>query len=182
MAGPYAKAALDRRERAPTRDQQTRRRLHPATIHWVTRDLRSADGRAAVPAQGENRARPPAPFRKPTTNVRLSSSDYSSRLDAHTGMIDAGHRPDLPPRFRSPSQSQSSPPGCCYAAFHRVPWACSAQATRANLLATATVTTLKARRLSRTLPTFGLISLKRPDVGRNCGHVICRFGLILCTA
>jgi Swt1-like HEPN/Protein of unknown function (DUF499) len=42
---------------------------------WVIgRDLRPAKGRVAVPTPGENRARPPAPFRKPTMSVRLSSS------------------------------------------------------------------------------------------------------------
>src|SRR5947207_7494003 len=31
----------------------------------------------AVPTRGENRARPPALLRKPTTNVRLSPSSYN---------------------------------------------------------------------------------------------------------
>src|SRR5262249_221111 len=44
---------------------------------WVIRGLRPcAGGRVAVPARGENRAPPPAPLRKPTPLVRLSSSYY----------------------------------------------------------------------------------------------------------
>jgi transposase len=57
----------------------------------------------AVPTRGENRARPPAPLRKPTTTVRLNSSSYScavpeparaivevlgSQLNAISGRID----------------------------------------------------------------------------------------------
>src|SRR5204862_3124365 len=35
------------------------------------------EGRARSPTRGENRARPPALLRKPTTNVRLSPSSYN---------------------------------------------------------------------------------------------------------
>jgi tetratricopeptide (TPR) repeat protein len=42
-------------------------------------------GRVAVPARGENRAPPPAPLRKPTTIVRLSSSYYTYTLFFLTG-------------------------------------------------------------------------------------------------
>src|SRR5437016_11429613 len=43
------------------------------------------EGRARSPTRGENRARPPALLRKPTTNVRLSPSSYRSRpLDGPT--------------------------------------------------------------------------------------------------
>src|SRR6516164_11239770 len=45
--------------------------------HFVV-SVPCAGGRVAVPARGENRAPPPAPLRKPTTIVRLSSSYYNS--------------------------------------------------------------------------------------------------------
>src|SRR6516164_6086589 len=58
--------------------------------HFVV-SVPCAGGRVAVPACGENRAPPPAPLRKPTTIVRLSSSYYKSkRLTAMQGVIAHG--------------------------------------------------------------------------------------------
>src|SRR5207237_5448292 len=49
----------------------------------------------AVPTRGENRARPPALLRKPTTNVRLSPSSYRSWKRAQT--LDSKQRPESCP-------------------------------------------------------------------------------------
>src|SRR5262245_27546307 len=64
-----------------------------------------AEGRVAVPARGENRAPPSAPFRKPTTNVRLSSSYYrstdhgsSEQLLASAHRSSCRRRSEEPPR------------------------------------------------------------------------------------
>src|SRR5207237_1023339 len=57
------------------------------------RGLRLAGGAGAVPTRGENRARPPALLRKPTTNVRLSPSSYTRSPPTRTsGAIEADCR------------------------------------------------------------------------------------------
>src|SRR5437762_11446734 len=57
--------------------QQTH--LHPDNLLLLRHVVVSvsAGGAGAVPTRGENRARPPALLRKPTTNVRLSPSSYT---------------------------------------------------------------------------------------------------------